>query len=141
MPARAVHEHDDEEIREFLGYLSKEQAHHLGIGGWPRPAGGSFFKRPLLGRTGLRVARSRYQLAPLMALEEAVDCGLSDLMANDGLQSGFDVEPRAHLAHLTLLQKLVHHRLLLLQAEVGTLPLPSTRSLQRAGTVAIVGRY
>src|SRR5947208_5929717 len=39
MPARAVHEHDDEEIREFLGYMSEEQAHHLGIGRWQDQGG------------------------------------------------------------------------------------------------------
>src|SRR5437763_14457403 len=39
MLARAVHEHDDEEIREFLGYMSEEQAHHLGIGRWQDQGG------------------------------------------------------------------------------------------------------
>jgi len=39
MPARAVHEHDDEEIRAFWGYMSEEQAHHLGIGRWQDQGG------------------------------------------------------------------------------------------------------
>src|SRR5256886_14245101 len=70
---------------------------------------GKFFKRLLLGRTGLRVAQSRYHLAPPMAPEDPIHGSLSDLMANDCLQSCFDLEPRAHLAHLTLLQKLLYH--------------------------------
>ena len=61
-----------------------------------------------------------------MAPEDPIHGGLSDLMANDYLQSCFDLEPRAHLAHLTLLQKLLYHSPLLFQAEVGMLPLPST---------------
>jgi hypothetical protein len=104
-------------------------------------AGGSFFKHLLLGRTGLQVARSRYPLAPLRAPEDPIPGGLSDLMANDCLQSCFDREPRAHLAHLTLLQKVLYPSPLLFQAEVSMLPLPSTRSLQRAGPGAIVGRH
>ena len=72
-----------------------------------------------------------------MAPEDPIHGSLSDLMANDCLQSCFDLEPRAHLAHLTLLQKLLYHSPFLFQAEVSMLPLPSTRSLQRAGPVAI----
>ena len=76
-----------------------------------------------------------------MAPEDPIHGGLSDLMANDCLQSCFDLEPRAHLALLTLLQKVLYHSPLLFQAEVGMLPLPSPWSLQRAGPGAIVGRH
>ena len=50
MPARAVHEHDDEETREFLGYMREEQAHHLGIGRWQDQGGQAPPLRPHRGK-------------------------------------------------------------------------------------------